>query len=936
MAAIAFFGAFVSNAAAGPVLAAGEKLYVIRTQHFDIIFPDASRPSALRLSTMADSVYDEVAGKLESRPAKRIPVVITPDLGVFNGYENPDPYTHIVLYDTSSDIGWTAYSDNLRGLFLHELTHAISLQIKAPWAAFFSGIFGSWVVPGLLHSPAFMVEGVTVSFESADGATGRANDPLVKQRLRQDILENKFKTPLEASALYDEFPGGNIYYEYGGLFSSYLQKTYGMEKYAELWRAMGNLFFWASFDPYDEGFYVAFKKVYGLPFLKAWASFKNSLTITGVADAPEILWPALDAKEGRAYLADGMVSDGERLYWVDARTKRAMAMDAASGAREALFDADSNCSISDAKQGRLLVSRAISLPDGRNSVETLAYDLGSRRFDESMKAADMREARFFRSGWIGIVSKLHNTDLVYATKEGSKTLLSGAESLMYSKPAVMGDGRVALIVAVSGKRSIGFLDLDSGKLELVRPRGADAGALDYVRQIAADGGNLYFNYDSDDRLYKLGEIEGAALRLDETDYSGGVLSPCVAGGRVYYVGRFSEGDRVCRYPEASEQASRMATYSLEAYDPAPVLEAAAATVAAAAQSTKVESYNPIDYASPFHEWYPTAVIGQNYFRPTAVFLFGDPMDTRTATLSLGYDPAYPFANAGVSWSDTQLPVALSGSLSDSLVYGSGGAVQRQNSGSLAGVLSLPVFPSPRGAVVGLGGTLLGRETGSNNSPYTWGFSGWNASASATLGWYGRVFGAAKSTSRGFDILSYHDFELRTLSYKTEEHLIAAYDSVPLRLDLWGAWSDKSLIKLDATSEVFSSDRHPAYAEYATLDIASSNYLVEGTLAYRLIDQGIHTNLFFVYANRALFDIGCRGAYFNDTAYSSVFARASLDLGAAMGELIAQMRLFGEGYACLNEGLSDSQRFGWRIGLQASSDAGTSMRRTSFSDLERQD
>ena len=67
-----------------------------------------------------------------------------------------------------------------------------SLQIKAPWADFFSGIFGSWVAPGLLNTPEFMTEGVAVSFESADGVGGRANDPLVKERLRQDILENSF------------------------------------------------------------------------------------------------------------------------------------------------------------------------------------------------------------------------------------------------------------------------------------------------------------------------------------------------------------------------------------------------------------------------------------------------------------------------------------------------------------------------------------------------------------------------------------------------------------------------------------------------------------------------------------------------------------------------------------------------------------------------
>src|SRR5208283_3297439 len=167
---------------------------------------------------------------------------------------------------------------------LHELTHAVSLQIKAPWASFLSGIFGSWVLPGLLNEPEFMVEGVAVSFESDEAPSGRANDPLVKEDVRQDILENRFKSPIEASGLYDEYPFGDIYYDYGGLFSAYMQKTYGMAKYAALWKAAGTLVFSVSLDPHEIGFYAAFRRTYGIPFLKAWADFRDSLSLSGIAD----------------------------------------------------------------------------------------------------------------------------------------------------------------------------------------------------------------------------------------------------------------------------------------------------------------------------------------------------------------------------------------------------------------------------------------------------------------------------------------------------------------------------------------------------------------------------------------------------------------------------------------------------------------------------
>ena len=929
LAALVALGRFAPNAFAGPTVAPGRKLYLIKTEHFDIIFPAASRPSALRLSTMADSVYDEVSGKLEAKVPGRIPVIISPDEGSFNGGTYPFPYMHIILYDTSLDIGWTAFRDNLRGLFLHEVTHAISLRIRAPWASFFAGIFGSWVSPGMLNAPEFMVEGVAVSFESADGVTGRASDPLYKERVHQDILENFFKSPLEASALYDEYPG-DTYYEYGGLFNAYIQKTYGMEKYAQLWKAMGNLVFSFSLDPYEWGFYTAFHRVYGIPFVKAWADFRTSLDISGVAEAPEILWPL--GRESRASMGDSVVSDGKSLYWVDSRSNKAMAMEADTLNSRALFDADSYCLISDAKSDgtneQILVSRTIFLPDGRDRTETLAYDLASKRFVTNRKVPDMREARFFRSGWVGIVSKLHNTDLVYASESGSRVLLSGSESVMYSSPAVLDDKRVALIVAVDGKRSIGILDLDSGKLGLVKSEGDEQGLFTYVRQISAADGILYFNYDSDDRMYKLGRLEGDRIVLEGTDYSGGVMSPCVAKGRVFYIGRFSEGDKVCRYPAdwAASQGSSMA-YTLESFDPMGKKAESDGLIAAAGATTKIEGYNPLSYANPFSCWLPFVDLSaaDRSFRPFGMFTFEDPLNTNIFQLTEGYDTSYPFADTTIAWESLALPVQLSGSLGDNLIYGTIGAPERQSSASLSATLSLPGFPSPQGVAFGLGGSVLDRADGESGSPYGWGYSAWDGAVSAALGLYGRVYGTAKSTSRGLDLISYHDVEIAGLAYKTETHIIAAYDTVPLRLDVWGAWANKPILRLDATSEVFSSDRRPAYAEYAALDTSSSDLLVEGTLAYRLADQAIHTNLLDVYFNRLLVDVGCRGSYTQAAMHSSSFARVSLDVGAAQGMLLATPRLFGECFVRTDSSLGENQRFGFQFGFQTSTDAGTSMR-----------
>src|SRR5512138_3768709 len=80
---------------AGPVFAPGTALFVARTRHFDIIFPERSRASAMRLREFAESVYYEVAGKLAASLPDRVPVAITPDIGSFDGYSQPFPYAHI-------------------------------------------------------------------------------------------------------------------------------------------------------------------------------------------------------------------------------------------------------------------------------------------------------------------------------------------------------------------------------------------------------------------------------------------------------------------------------------------------------------------------------------------------------------------------------------------------------------------------------------------------------------------------------------------------------------------------------------------------------------------------------------------------------------------------------------------------------------------------
>jgi len=931
---------------AGPAFAPGTRLLVIRTAHFDIIFPEASRPSALYLSDIAESVHDEVASKLGFGLPGRVPVVITPDIGTFNGYSALFPYAHIVLFDTSLDMAWTSYEENLRGLFLHELTHAVSLQTRAPWAAFLSGIFGAWVSPALLNAPEFMVEGVTVSFESEGGFQGRANDPLVKERIRQDIIENRFKTPLEASALYDDYPGGSVFYEYGGLFSAWLQETRGGERYAALWQAMGDLDATLSLEPYRRGFYAIFRKTYGMTFEEAWAGFRNSLDLTGVADAPEPL--EADAR----HRATGLAAGGGLLFWVDADRRRAYAMDPVTRRTEALFAADSATVICDASAdgGRLLVSRSIALPDGRDRVECAIYDLEARAFVPGSGVAGMRDARFYRDGVVGIVSNLHNTDLVFASGGGRRVLLQGAEDLMYSSPAVLDDGRIALIVAVRGRRTIGVLETDSCRLDLVRPVGGDGeaaagsdadgpGPLDYVRQVSAHGGRVFFNWNSDDRFYKLGVLDlpgagsagsaggagggEATMSLETTDFSGGVFWPLSLDGGIYYLGRFSEGTRISRYPVPDGKAgTRRLAFTLETFDVQAVAAARDERLAALGKSASAEAYRPLDYLRPFATWLPYLDLAaiERSFRPFGLFLFQDPMDTNAATLNLGYDSAHPFADLTLGFSTAALPMVLSLSLGDNLVYGGSGDPIRRSAVTLQASYQAPFHPAPRALSFGLGGSFLlwAAPQAGAASPYAWPWGGWRATAQASVSWTGRGTTRPGDFAEGIDVFNYHDLDIASLAYRTEAGIAAALPSPALRFELWGAWANVAVPGLDSSAGLFASSRLPGYPEFEALAGTATSYLAEGELRFRIANVAVHSALLDLYFNRLLLDAGLRAATAAGSFQSSAFARLSLDTGVAAGMLAATMRAFAEGWWRSEEG-NPLGTPGFTLGMAASRD-----------------
>lgn len=257
-----------------------KKLYTIKTQYFDINFDGETLDDAKKIACVADSYYLEITKKFDCEPYLRFPVTLTREVESLNGFYSPFPYNMIVLYVAEpGSPEMESYNDTLLSVFYHELSHAVTLNMKSPVFQKLSRIFGDFASPVLFSMPYFWIEGAAVFSESCmeydDG--GRLKNPyftslLVQAKINDVAGIKKFPSWRDVLGARDTTPGGRDRYVFGGCFAEYLAENYGMEKYAVLWKNAGdsmNLAFSAG----------VFKKTYGRKIDDVWNDFKNSITI---------------------------------------------------------------------------------------------------------------------------------------------------------------------------------------------------------------------------------------------------------------------------------------------------------------------------------------------------------------------------------------------------------------------------------------------------------------------------------------------------------------------------------------------------------------------------------------------------------------------------------------------------------------------------------
>ncbi|MDR1597259.1 MAG: hypothetical protein LBR99_06100, partial [Treponema sp.] len=907
-------------------------LQVIRTEHFDIIYPPESALTARTLAARADGIYDRVSGLLGMSLERRVPVSITPHIEDYNGYMRLFPYPHIVLYDTPMNIEQTVYKNSLEGLFIHELTHAISLSTRSPGYKRLYKIFGGWVAPSLLTAPAFMVEGVTVSFESLDGF-GRANDPLVMQHLRQDIYEDVFLTPYQAAGI-SEYPNNyGAYYEYGGLFSVWLQKTYGMEKYAQLWQRMGKEYHF-SFFFYNNGYFNIFKNVYGMPFLDAWSAFKESLRIETIEENPEepvyeglVPGPFFIPKKGAKIPA--VAAGGGKVFFLDTIAQAVISYDPGSGRIHRAVPADSTAYGLDvsADGDRLLISSYRNSSALPRAVVTEYTKQGRKT---GLVYRGLYGGRYFRNGVIGLSSDLHNNRLVFRLGGEEQVLLQGDEELLYGSPSALNETWIVFIAAKKGNRELCLYNFDTREvytLDSGLNSPDDEYRWRYIRSVQVTPGYLLFTYTHDRGMYKLvlvdiSGIAGGAFPdaleaiFTERDFSGGVSLPVVVGGEIFYRGGFSKWDALLRYPESpaalsgvrlpltlrpwpAEDLARSRLQALPRSRPAGPPDAPPLAIPDSpfgrfppnpGVPLPSKRYTGLSYMNPLKYWLPLPLLRSGVNNSISVdgggviSVMSDPTDTNHLVVSAYMDARSLMAAGSFSWINYTLGFPLELYASDNLDK-TRDTVRRISQASLGGTLRfglgnerihLDLIPK-------LSAGFMSEDPGDDSSPYTWGYDEYYYSAGLGLGISNLLRPSWALFGKGLSLGAYGRFMLDRPGLqqgfrvpRVEGVFNAAFEPLlPLRLRLYGAW-DRDGMDLRGQSRYFLSTSFDSFAstEYPRQEKILLEWIAGGEAELKLFFLDIQKNLSHLYYNRFYGTLAYRGAIYDDLGYRDTAGRSA--------------------------------------------------------------
>ncbi len=661
------------SAQEGSLSGAG-KVRLSQTKYFDIIYSEKNLQSAALLYENADSIFEELAAAYGIEPYFRLPLVITSTVQQFNAYYSDSPFNRIVIYDTAQIEELAVFSQTLLSTFTHELTHALTYNIKSKSFITASKIFGDVISNHFLTVTNGIAEGATVAYESSKGE-GRLNDAYALQMLRQAKIENLFPTYSDVKGASDAYPRNSFYY-FNGAFTEYLQQKYGMEKYSRFWYLCINSALTAA---------SAFKKSYGIKLKDAWKSFEETMTIPFVKAADPVTAGLardffidedgkISIKNKAGALYSNLSSSQKGLAFIDESCDTIYY--AAEGKVKKLFTKDYIDSIKLSYDGRFMALGYYTLASPTIKHCAALYDL------EQNKWISVPGNNYVCPSVISDGKDYYFAAQCYKTQTYSicikKIEITGsrikvcAENLIEKEfgeeevPTAftdLGQGNFAFILKDKLDYSIcisnaKLSDIQEFPVPLERMKITSLSAeVNNSNKIFRDSNRLIFSWAQKETLPRLGylDLNKESYILSEENISGGIYTPVVFEEKLYYTGRFFKDNKLLELvnPQenlfelpASQEKKDAALLNASSLNAAPINAAPSAPASSQTEiSSPVEKqirelpYKPF---SPFKYMFDGVLIpvgGINSSTPTLGFTYYTslPWYSSLTMLSGGYD-----------------------------------------------------------------------------------------------------------------------------------------------------------------------------------------------------------------------------------------------------------------------------------------------------------
>ncbi len=167
---------------------------VLRTPHFEIVYPNHQLALAKRYALAAEQAHDLLMPIFKEGPSKTT-VVLSDETDESNGLATFLPFPHIIVYPvlpTSSDTN-DQFGDWPLEIMLHEYTHILNMFSSHGFYTPLKWIFGNVIRPNAIL-PRWYLEGLAVNLESRLTANGRLRSTETSASARSWWLSGKMQT----------------------------------------------------------------------------------------------------------------------------------------------------------------------------------------------------------------------------------------------------------------------------------------------------------------------------------------------------------------------------------------------------------------------------------------------------------------------------------------------------------------------------------------------------------------------------------------------------------------------------------------------------------------------------------------------------------------------------------------------------------------------